>query len=454
MSSSETLPPARERNRQGIRAYGENTSGEATDALIDRAQFTVTGTLAAKSPDAVHRFAEAIGSGEAVRLFGPVRPQGRRWTAKSNDTTTISHAELTIWDLPERGGFKLTVAVNPIRTLGHILDSYTFGDIEGLTPYEFFAKRPEPRAAAITLDGNDNMVADYLAFSGTLPATYVQRVATYLDLFERALVQRLLVELCPPDRGYTLRTDGDAWLAESDDLTVRLEWGALTVSQCEVCWERRDEQTLARVHALADDMLLSARSVEVPIFTRPSRKRPISVERELGAIAVRIPLPGDVTVVVYAKSRDRLRFEVRYSKNLPDMVRSKMQSSGRTLVQWFNAIREHAASRLRWSDLHQRLQPQHVLTVDALTELTLAVADAATGKRKPKRNAIIRELLLHGAITATSSDGEAPFGILDRLARRGVLEHVPLLSRDAKIGRRFRLSARYTGLATALQHAS
>lgn len=451
MSGSETLPPARERHREGIRAYEENISGTAIDALIDRAQINVTGTLIPKNPDAVRRFAEALGTGGAGRLFGPARQEGNRWVGKSNKTTTISRAELTTWDHPVQPRFKLVVTVNPIRTLSHILDAHHFNEIAGLSPEEFFAKRRQARAASLALDGQDNMVTDFLAFSGTVHSTYVQRVATYLNLFERALIRRMLDELCPSDRGFVRRTDGETWLAENDDLLVRLEWGALTVSQCEVCWERKDNQALERVHALADDMLLSARSVEVPIFSQPSRKRPISVQRELGAIAVRIPLPGEVTIVVYAKARDRLRFEVRYIKDLPDLVRNHLPQGGRTLVQWFDAIREHAASRLPWAELHQRLQPPQDFTVEILAELTLAVADVARGKQKSKRDALIRQLLLHGAITATTSDGDAPVGMLDRLARRGILEHVRLVGKDAKTGRRFRLAERFAGLPRALR---
>lgn len=446
MSSSEALPPARERNRQGIRSYGENGAGDATDALIDRAQITVSGSLAAKSPDALRRFADAIGTSATARILGRVRRDGNRWVAKSNKSTTISRAVLTGTDYVGHARFELEVTVNPIRTLGHILDIHPFDDIARLSPEEFFAKRPSARATSLTLDGRDNMVADFTEFAGTFHKMYVQRVATYLSLFEQALINRLLDELCPTDRGYNRSNDGGAWLAESEDLSVRLEWGQLTVSQCEVCWERRDPGALARVHALADDTLRSARSVEVPIFTHPSQEHPIGVSRELGSLAIRIPLPSEVMIVVYAKAADRLRFEIRYMKDLPDMVRPQLPRGARTLVDWFDAIRNHAAARLPWAELHQRLQPPQEPTVEALAELTVAIADVAKGKQKPKREPLIRELLLHGAITATSNDGAAPFGILSRLADRGFLEHVRLASRDAEIGRRFRLTTRYASL--------
>lgn len=446
MSSSESLPPARERNRQGIRSYSETAWFDASDALIDRAQLTVTGTLHAKSPEAIRQFAEAIGTGTADALFGRARADSsRRWVAKAKKSTTISHAELTAWEHPERSGFKMVLTINPIRTLSHLLDAHTFEEIAGLTPWEFFAKRTQPRAAQMTLDGQDNMVADFLAFGGTVHSTYVQRVATYLGLFERALVFRLLDELCPMDQGYGHRRTEDAWEAESDDLTVRLMWGQLNVSQCEVCWERNDPEALARAHALADDMLLSARSVEVPLFAIPG-----TVERKLGSPAVRIPLPGEVAVVVYAKARDRLRFEVRYIKDLPDKVRGRLQRGSRSLVQWFDAIREHAASRLPSEQLHQRLEPRDEPTVEALTELVLAVTDVARGKQRSKRDHLLRELLRQGAVTATANDGEVPEGILRRLAARGFLEHVRLVKRDAIVGRRYRLAPRYAGVVGKL----
>lgn len=98
-----------------------------------------------------------------------------------------------------------------------------------------------------------------------------------------------------------------------------------------------------------------------------------------------------------------------------------------------------------WEGLHDLLAVHPEPSVDALADLLAALADA-TDRAKSKREGLLLELLRHGAVTGTSRDGPVPYQVLQKLADRGVLEHVGLVGRDRPQGRRYRLSRRYQGL--------
>lgn len=444
MTSEIDLPPARERYRYGIPNFGENPAAATAHALFDRVSLRVGGVISIDTSDDLDQFAQHIGQNSPTGLFTRARREAGRWTAAQTPRTTISQAKVAIWkkaDKPCQFDVKLTCNLN--RTLGHLLDKYPYEHLVDLTPLDFFARRARPSATAVTLDGEDNMVTDFRAFSGSTAAVRLQRVAEYLDLFEQKLVRLLLDELCPPGLGFRVRRDGADWVAENERVRLRLDWSRLTVSQCEVCWEWYERQALERVHPLADLAFKAARSADV-VFHEDGE-----VRRTLGATSIRVPMPGGLTLAIYAKAHDRLRFEVRYTDNLPDMVRDALPRAARTLVKWFEAIRHHAAQRVPWSVLSALREPSATPTVDTLADLVIAVADA-TEKARDIRPNILRQLLLHGAITATTATGTAPVSVLKRLADRGVIVHTRLISRDPAIGRRYTLSTKYSAIPTAL----
>ena len=344
MTSGETHPPARERNRFGIRAFTE-TPPSIGETLFDRVELRVSGSISVLHESALDRFADRIGSGDLPPLFGRAQRYRGSWIAKITSGSTISAGEISISHALPDPQFTVRLVVNPVRTLGHLLDRYSFDQIEQVPVGEFFAPADRPSASERTLDGQDNMVSDFLAFAGSIHSTYVQRVATFRRLFEANLRLRLLLDLCPQEDGYEYRREEGAYVAWNDHAVVRLDWGGLTISQAEACWERYDPQALAMVHGLADEVLRAARSAVVR--THPKTTGP-SIERELGALSVKVPLTpkGHIVLVVYAKALDRLRVEVRYLKNLPDLVRERLPTGPRKLTDWFDAIGAEAAPRV------------------------------------------------------------------------------------------------------------
>jgi hypothetical protein len=412
--------------------------------LFDRLELRVKGSITACDAASMENYVSQIGAGaEQPRLLGLAQPHGGAWKASAVNGTTISRCDLRIVRTSPNAHFEMVISANPMRTLGHLLDRYNFDDLTAIEPSEFFAAAPEPTAANLTLDGNDNMVSDYRSFAGTVHRTYLQRVAEFLALFESNLRSKIFAELCPASIGFNQLEEGAVSLGRNGDVEVRLNWDGLTVSQAEVCWERYDPDALDKAHEFARQILVSARSASVDTYG--GRQGP-TVGRNLGAVSTQLPLTpsGDVSLTFYAKARDRLRIEIRYRKNLPEKVRTRLLANPR-LIDWLDAISQAASERLSDHDFARLAQSTQEVHEEALADLLDAVADV-TSKASGKRRVIFLELLRHGSITATNHHGTAPTRILERLASRNVLEHVRLIKKDGKVGRRYRLTEKYLPL--------
>ncbi|UVO49155.1 hypothetical protein M0208_00955 [Sphingomonas sp. SUN019] len=439
------LPPARERNRLGIRGFHNNPSSapSAREALLDRVEIRVRAVLDVPYDGMIEAFVDRIaGDGEPEALFGRVQRRGGRWTASVLSGTTISSGGFTLHHRAPEAWLDLVLVINPVRTLSHLLDRFDFDEISDLDAVTFFAANLAPTSAMRSLDGRDNMVTDYRAFAGTVHATYLQRVAKYLRTFEAALATRIVEALCPSSR-YEIDGRGGQFTAWNDKVQFRMDWSNLSVSQCEVCWERHDRDALQRVYNLAEGVLKAARTGTIRTHDLGEGCR---VEREVGALSVKVPIVSDrIAFGIYAKAVDRLRFEVRYRSGLPDEVRDRLPREGRRLMHWFDAIRDAAAERVPWSALSGLMISPEGGELDALADLLDEVASATNLNRRVRR-LILRQLLRHGAISATDAKGDAPSAILKRLVKRGVLEHIRLVTRDPPVGRRYRLAGRYRDL--------
>ncbi|MGE8134860.1 hypothetical protein ACQKO5_14755 [Novosphingobium subterraneum] len=409
--------------------------------MFDRVSLKVSGSISYADAASLAAYAEGIGSPSS--LLGRPRMSGKRWqyAERSGDASTISRCRLALWyseGLPAQ--FSLELTVNPTRTLAHLLDAHSYAELASLTPRAFFTAQPSPAAAEITLDGRDNMVADFRAFSGTMAQTRLQRVADFLTLFERNLLSLVLEEICPAALGFE-ETGAEAGpCRRSEALQVSLRWADLTVSQAEVCWEWYEPEAVSQAHALAEMAFLSARSTDISFFPLAG------VARELGSPSVRIPLSKGIDLAIYAKARERLRFEVRYKTKLGEKLRSRPRPRPHSLASWFDLIREDAHLRVPWQRLDDALSVSHKPHTDLLADLLDGVAAAARTNAQVRRDLLLN-LLRHGGVTSTGPKGAFPEAVMKRLAATGVVEHVRLVPRDASKGRRYSLARRFQSLS-------
>lgn len=446
MNSGGTPPPARERNRYGLRSVYADLPPQTADALFDKIAVTVRGSVRGRHADAVRDFIGRTGATAgptgAPRLFGKGDWNGGYWQARpvAGGNTITGSIEAR-----QRGAgarIDLHLSLNPIRTLEHFLRRYSPSELPNVPPIEFFRDVSDRSGSVPTLDRQDNMVSDFLQFAGSTRTGMVQRVATYLDRFETMLRARLLHELAPVARGYSWSdAEGDI-IARNEDVELRLEWGKLAVTQCEVCWERRQENALLKMHHMADRALSAARDVTIQHHVEEGGA---SVSRELGALTVAIPMVPNrsIRLVAYAKAADRLRFEVRYS-SITRHIRERLPAV-RSLNSWLSVFAQDAAARIQWPSIVALLEPAPGTDVETLLDFMDALA-VVTRRLPAMQRPLCGALLSQGGITCTGDEGTAPIALLRRLVRDGVIEHVRLVARDHVAGRRYRLTDKYAGL--------
>lgn len=450
MTADPSLPPARARYRHGLRPFLPDPALDAEEALIDRLDIVLDGSLQATSPDALRYYAELLNSSPAARgvarprVFGRGRWQGNRFSLDVVKGTSVgSFGWFHLYQARGRGSgarIKLHLRLNPMRTLGHILDRFRSADLEALSPAEFFCLAEAPTASAKSLDRNDNMVTSFLRLGGTVDRERINGNSRYLRAYEQALRGLLLEELCPTEQEFTYSDDHGVLVARSPDYVLRLDWPSLAVTQCEVCWERAAPSPVATVAKLADAVLAAARQAAAqthPILAQAG------VERIGGAVSINVPLTpkGDTVLSVYAKRADeepRIRLEVRYKDNIPQTVRDCLDERSSRLLAWLDALRSNAVPRVPWAELHQLLAERPPLDVGSVIELVDAVTAATRGTDEQRRY-IVEALLTTGGVTATGTDGLAPQSVLKALARGGHVEHIRLVGKDGIVGRRYAL---------------
>ena len=446
-----TPPPARERNRDGIRLLRPDVPLEPGEGLIDRMTISVRGMIHCQSEDGVGRIINRLTAPSATRpgrLFGAASPGTQQLRARVVAGHTISHRRggIVIDRRGERAGVKINLHLNPSRTLVHILSENRMGDVAELSPRDFFRFSPSAAVSTGALDRKDNMIVDYLAAGGRVYRSRTAALSRFFDAYERALKALLLDELCPQDQGYVHDIAGNEAVARFGADHVRLDWHELAVSQCEVYWERKREHALRIVANVADNALRAARTARV---RRHLLTDGLTVERVHGALSVVLPQnpTQSVQLAIYAKARDRLRMEVRYIKEVPQDVRRRLPSEHTRLSSWINALREDAAARVPWRGLYEALQsPPNTADVGDLLDLIEAVSGACEGDPELRRD-VLEQLLVTGGLSAGDGPGGASWHIIGALDRSGVIEYVRLVRREAaRSGTRYRLTARYAGL--------
>jgi hypothetical protein len=435
---SPLLPTARARHRGGLRPYAADRPLDTYEALFDRVRIKVQGSIEATSDDAVREFGRKIGArdpNDKGRLFGAGQWSGGRLTARVVKGTTLGKGRLVVLASGLDARIDIEASINPMRTLGHLLDRVRLDDFATLAPGDFFAVQPVPTARARSLDGNDNMVSDPTRLGGSFEEERLRANAAYLSVFEDKLRTLLIEALCPRDAGYEYRRDGDDVVADDGATIVRLDWSRLTVSQCEVCWERTKTNAVATVAGLASAVLAGARAASL-------RHDGLHQERTGGAVTLKVPLipSGGVELAIYAKDEGRIRLEVRYKNDVPQSVRERVRRSAKgRLSAWFDAFRKDALPRVPWAEMHTIDTISLPLSTEHILDLVEAV-DARVGGDQKRRRFILEALLSTGGVTATGPEGLAPAAVLNAIGKDGFIQYVRLIAKDGVIGRRYLLT--------------
>ncbi|GAA0587188.1 hypothetical protein GCM10008942_40260 [Rhizomicrobium electricum] len=434
----------------------------AGEAFIDKTKIILPGTIEFANDHLLRQWFLQLAENmldHECRLFGnPDCRSTRYWSIETVTHGWTIGAELTVKPAGSRANWTLALNLNPTRTLVHLQSRYQPCEFHSLFGREFFVAQPAAHASIRSLDQHDNMLLGrYVPGAQRARERYL---SVFLETFElglQRLVQELLCETAP-GRFFTYDGPSITWPQAASDghhdssaaATVRVNWGEISLSQCEVYWERRVARALPWMRAFADHALAAARDVRI---RRYETERELVVAREAGSLVVTIPLDAtrsrhkaEKELVVYAKDDDRIRFEVRYHSNLPDVISNSAPRDFRRLSSLFMAARADALTRLPWLRFGEIMREAPPVPASELIPLVDFIRQETERHPGAFRGAL-EALLLTGGISETDGGGWASAELLTRLVRRGVLEPSRLV-RHQRGTKRYRLARRYLGLLT------
>jgi len=122
------------------------------------------------------------------------------------------------------------------------------------------------------------------------------------------------------------------------------------------------------------------------------------------------------------------------------------------LIARLEAARQAAISDMRWANVGAYCAELPRNAPDAMAAMVEAVEGAVRDEPTISTASIIRELLTSGGLSEDAA--HLPRAVLERLERRGVVEHRPMRNRGARgSGRRYLLAPAYLALREALSAA-
>ena len=215
--------------------------------------------------------------------------------------------------------------------------------------------------------------------------------------------------------------------------SVMLDWGEVKVPQIECYFERFHREAVVAVRRGGWALLAADHSGEM----RSCADR-ATFTRDNDRFAIGLPLNDIYKLAVYAKLRDRIRFEVRrigkgnYSGLAP-------ASTPARLLDIMEHQREHVLGAVIWQSVGELLAGPDQPQLHDLSHLIEQVRIAADGDAEVLA-AVLSSLLIEGSV----SEGTATSRVIQRLVDGGLIERPRVRRRDInKRVTRYSLTAPY-----------
>lgn len=430
-------PAARARHRTGRRPLDWSYNPTSDEALIDALRIKISGSILLPEGTGFETFIRSIAGG---LLRAPMTP-GRLYTSDLREQLTVSGKFI----FRERRGastFSAILNLNPTRTLHRALDAAQRRPLAALAPRTFFSAmetltdrspeysgRPNPEP---TLDGKDNILPTPEHMGGTWPEGRARFQTDYLAVFEEKL-KALIVEAITPQAVEINVSPGGCRATTKDGVVVELDWHKLIVQRAEVYWERDAADAPAVARRMMDGGLTLARNIRATKYAASGAH--YEVDQQDGFPSLLIPLTGRRTILLnlYAKTRTRLRTEVRYVHDFNAVLRGFRSPTAR-LTLLLERLKEDAAHRLPWEQLGRLAQLPPNVGIESIPDLVARITTACRGHEGALED-VTRSLLMYGGLTADDGKIAGSEAIVARLERADVLERQAFQMKEDRTGR-------------------
>lgn len=441
------------RSKTRLRSFRTGIDPVISDIGVDKITLKIEGTCTANGGDARDTLASyftefpgfAISEFPNWFLTPSVRQHSHSHRIKTRDLSgadrlqTLGGVEVRLSSLPRGRGWKFSIWIrsNPTRTLAHLIAR--FDDIEPASfvsavtlmhPLEFFTATPSVERS---LDGRTNWIADYEALYsmlGTDPfGTFAPIYLDKIKEFAEAVASPVATPAFVPEREVLAMRD--------QGLEIAIDTARIGVPQAEVYFERYFGHAVAGMREASLRALDQLRSVETTLFPNGQPQLASdreSISRQSGSLMITTSLPYHSKLVIYAKARKRLRFEMRRNKAVSwnEAGTSFEQPMQRVLAR-INQDRTRwvdGGGALRWQNIFAFFEEPKRPHMGDLVQLVNEIVTAGV-QHGASTEALISSLIGDGGSIAADTDG-IDLQVLHALERRGILQRVRVARREGR----------------------
>jgi hypothetical protein len=388
---------ARQRDRDSaFPGFDRNLPPRRYDWYVDRFTFTVRGQWET-STNTGQTFFEQRFFDPAERWLRAPTGSGHRRSVVTRFVSPLNVGAIKIEATgctQRRGHIVVHASVNPTRTLSSLLIRFgahpNFSDhIASLDELAFFRSPSSLDRLPRALDGGDNYVPSSPSLRSLLPPDpFLRFLPIYLGQL-RALLARAISSA--PGEEYD---DGTEQVFGEPGNLIRLNWGSIEAPQIETYFERYHGRAVAAVRTAGASILDGDRRTLLRVYPNDA-----DMERRADCYRVALRVNDRYRLVVYAKTEDRIRFEMRrhgrgrYS-GLPAMRRP----DDRLLGILLSVERDEAERLVDWLEIFRQFDEPDAPAVGDLVELVGLVIRAADGDEVQAR-LLIDRLIADGGLS-------------------------------------------------------
>jgi hypothetical protein len=433
---------ARLRRRSGMRQLDVSQAFRAEEVKHDRIKVRAMALIGYSSADRMSEYLSLVAdiSGYESPVF---RVLATRWPHMKNVEVAdgwLFSGRGNIRNLARPHGgvanLEMEINVNPTRFLANHPGEASVAELAALQPREALRQSSfgdEARRASLT--GTDNVLVGARRQGGTAfehrQAWWQSVISVYL-----AHVRTLLTSTLVPHAGNALPQD------------VQVEVTLPSVAQAECYWEFETDDAITAVKGLAEHLATAAGSVQLRTYLPSSEV--FAQEQQNNSVSVTLPLTDTVHATIYAKTADRVRFEIKYLKDVRGAgARHLRGTPGVELV--IDGLRENAASRIETiiGALASIMAPAEP-TAGTMWSFFDALVWAANNNFGAAQQ--LHSILMNFGSVSQGVEGAASSpDVLHRLVQRGVLRRIRI--RHGGIPR-YTLTPPYAAIHLALKRTA